>query len=261
MPVDVGGRPAIVTIRQTSEKSSHVHASAAPAIEKARLQQIAKWLITSELDLRPFYELVAAHPVMGPVAASLRGLKPLRPPTLFEMSIIAITEQQLSLAAAFHIRARLVSRFGTQIDGLWIFPSPERLAAASLGELSKCGLSLRKAEYVKGLAGRITHGLLDFNALKQQGEARIREELLATRGFGDWSVQYILARGFGRSDALPSQDVGLRRVVGHYLARGQRLTPSGLERALTPFKPFRSLAAYYLSVHWRLRRSAEREPA
>ncbi len=260
-PVDEGGHVAIVTIWQISRTSSLVHASATPAIDKTRLQQIAKWLISSELDLRPFYKLVAAHSVMGPVAASLRGLKPLRPPTLFEMAIIAITEQQLSLAAAFHIRSRLVYRFGTQINGLWIFPSPERLAAASLYDLSQCGLSRRKAEYVKGLAERVTRGLLDFNALKQQSEARIRDELLATRGFGDWSVQYILARGFGHPDALPSQDVGLRRVIGHYLARGRRLTPSGLERVLAPFKPFRSLAAYYLAVHWRVHRSAGRRSA
>jgi hypothetical protein len=42
--------------------------------------------------------------------------------------------------------------------------------------------------------------------------------------------------------------------------RGRRLSPGQLERALTPFKPFRGLAAYYLAVHWRLRRSVERTP-
>jgi len=52
----------------------------------------------------------------------------------------------------------------------------------------------------------------------------------------------------------------LRRVVGHYLGEGRRLTPAELEQALAPFKPFRGLAAFYLAVHWRLRRDAEPRP-
>lgn len=258
--IELDGNWVAVTISQSAQRLSLVHASAIPSVDKRSLQQIAKWLVWSELDLRPFYRLAAGHPTIGPVVSSLNGLKPLRPATLFEMAIIAITEQQLSLAAAFHIRARLVGRFGARLGELWRFPSAERLAGASLQELSSCGLSRRKAEYVKGLAERVTHGLLDFDVLKQQSDDRIREQLLAARGFGEWSVEYMLARGFGRADALPSSDVGLRRVVGHYFGRGRRLSPRQLERALAPFKPFRGLAAYYLAVHWRLRRSVERTP-
>ena len=256
--IDWDGNAVAVTISQPARRLSVVHASAIPRINKASLAQVAKWLVWSELDLRPFYELATRHPAMNPVVSSLNGLKPLRPATLFEMAIIAITEQQLSLAAAFHIRARLVSRFGERLGSLWRFPSAERLAAASLQELTSCGLSRRKAEYVKELTERVTQGVLDFDALREQSDERIRQQLLATRGFGDWSVEYILARGFGRADALPSGDAGLRRVIGHYFGRHRRLTPAQLERALAPFTPFRGLAAYYLAVHWRLRRSVKR---
>jgi 3-methyladenine DNA glycosylase/8-oxoguanine DNA glycosylase len=248
----------VVTISQPARRTSVVHASAIPPIDKRSLAQIAKWLVWSELDLRPFYELAAPHPTMNAVVSSLNGVKPLRPATLFEMAIIAITEQQLSLAAAFHIRARLVSCFGERLGNLWRFPSAKSLAAASVRELSSCGLYRRKAEYVKELAEQVRQGTLDFNSLKEKSDNRIRQELLAARGFGEWSVEYILARGFGRADALPSGDVSLRRVVGHYFGRGRRLTPTQLERALASFKPFRGLAAYYVAVHWRLRRSANR---
>jgi DNA-3-methyladenine glycosylase II len=251
----MNGGATIVEIRQSSKASSLVSASSTPRLDEDRLRATVKWLISSDLDLRPFYALVAPHLVMGPVAMSLIGLKPLRPATLFEMAIITITEQQLSLAAAFHIRGRLVSRFGTPLDGLWIFPSPERLAAASLRDLHACGLSRRKAEYVKDLSRGVTEGALDFDALGRQSDQRIREALLSNRGFGEWSVQYILARGFGRPDSLPSGDVGLQRVVGGYFGGGRRLAAAELEQALSPFKPFRGLAAFYLAVHWRLRRA------
>ncbi len=250
---DVGGVSTVITIRQQPGRST-VQASAVPSIERSVLRRTAKWLIFSDLDLRPFYRLAAGHPIMGPVASSLTGLKPLRPATLFEMAVIAITEQQLSLAAAFHIRDRLVRRFGKPIGIVWRFPLPDELATASLHTLMSCGLSRRKAEYIKDLAARIASGSLDLDELKQQSDSHIREELLALRGFGEWSVQYLLSRGFGRPDALPSQDVGLRRAIGHYVARGRTLTPAQMERALAAFEPFRGLAAYYLAVHWRLHR-------
>lgn len=251
--IDVGGICAVLTIRQP-RTHSYIHASATPNIDRSLLQRMTRWLVFSDLDLGPFYRLVSEHSIMGPVASSLEGLKPLRPATLFEMAVIAITEQQLSLAAAFHIRGRLVRRFGKLIGTAWLFPLPDQLARASLRALTSCGLSRRKAEYIRELAARVAEGSLDLDALTQQSDSRIREQLLALRGFGDWSVQYILSRGFGRPDALPSEDVGLRRVIGHYVARGRTLSPNQMERALAAFKPFRGLAAYYLAVHWRLRR-------
>lgn len=253
-PMRADGSLSLVTVRQPSAGSSVLRASASPPLAAARLRSAAEWLISADLDLRPFYELAKSHPVLGPVTASLEGLKPLRPPALFEMAIIAITEQQLSLAAAFHIRSRLVKRFGTEIAGLQAFPLPERLAAATPEELFECGLSRRKADYVKALAQRIADGALNLEALKSQDDAAVREALLKNKGFGEWSVQYILARGFGRPDCLPAVDAGLRSVAGHYFAKGRKLTAAELDEALAPLKPYRHLAAFYLAVHWRLRR-------
>jgi len=251
--IDVNGTSAVITVRQPRAHSS-IHASASPNIDRLLLRRLTKWLVSSDLDLGPFYRLVSRHPIMGPVASSLEGLKPLRPATLFEMAIIAITEQQLSLAAAFHIRGRLVRRFGKLIGTVWLFPLPDELARVSLRALTSCGLSRRKAEYIRELAARLEEGSLDLDALIRQSDSEIREQLLALRGFGEWSVQYILARGFGRPDVLPSEDVGLRRVIGHYVSQGRMLSPRQMEQALATFKPFRGLAAYYLAVHWRLRR-------
>jgi DNA-3-methyladenine glycosylase II len=185
---------------------------------------------------------------------ALDGLKPLRPANLFEMAVIAITEQQLSLAAAFYIRSRLVKQFGTRVGDLWRFPTAERLAIASVKELTECGLSHRKAEYVKELAKHLRSKGIDFNLLSKKSDQTIYNELIAIRGFGQWSAQYVLARGFGRPDALPSGDAGLQVAVGSYLSSGRKLSAADLECVLLPFRPFRALAAYYLAVHWRLRR-------
>jgi DNA-3-methyladenine glycosylase II len=260
--VAFGSEAAVVTIRQPLRRSGAVLASAAPRAPKEVLERITKWLVWAELDLRPFYRLAAGDPVLEPVVAVLQGLKPLRPTSLFEMAIITITEQQLSLAAAFHIRSRMVEQFGVRRGRLTSFPSAERLAGAAIPELQGCGLSRRKAEYIKDLALAITRQELDFDRLAQCGDEAIREALGAMRGFGEWSVEYMLARGFGRADALPSTDAGLRRVLGHYFAEGTSLAAEELERALAHVRPFRGIAAYYLAVHWRMqRRPAFFQPA
>lgn len=245
-------QPAILEIRQTRRSPPEIEAFSTIPLHQRRLQERVQWLASADLDLRRFYRLVAPHPVMGPVARSLNGLKPLRPASLFEMVVIAITEQQLSLTAAFHIRGRLVARFGTPYVGLWIFPAPETLAETPLDDLMNCGLSRRKAEYIKFLAQRVADGTFDLDALAQKTDAEAYADLVNQRGLGPWSAQYILARGLGRHDCLPSDDVNLRRVVGKYFSRGLNLTPSQLEQALLPFAPFRGLAAFYLSVAARL---------
>ncbi len=232
--VYLDGQPAIVEVRQIGE---YIEGAAPAWIGAEALREIAARIVNAGLDLRPFYALCAEHPVLGPVAASLHGLKPLRPPSLFEMLVIAITEQQLSLAAAFHIRQRLVERFGRRLDGVWLFPTPARLATAPIASLKKCGLSERKAEYVQALAGEIAAGRLDLAALAGMSDAEAREALARHRGLGEWSIDYFLARGLGRPDCLPAGDVGLRRVVGLYLAGGARLSPENLRVALTPFAP------------------------
>ena len=245
-------RPVIFEIRQTRRSPPRIEAFSTTHIHERQLQERVRWLVSADLDLRPFYRLAAPHPIMGPVSRSLNGLKPLRPLSLFEMVVIAITEQQLSLAAAFHIRERLITLFGTPFEGLWIFPTPETLADAPLGGLKDCGLSGRKAQYVKGFAKRVAEGKFDLDALTRKSDVDARACLMSQRGLGAWSAQYILVRGLGRPDCLPSADVGLRRAAGQYFARGRQLSPEQLEQALLPFTPFRGLAAFYLSVATRL---------
>jgi DNA-3-methyladenine glycosylase II len=136
----------------------------------------------------------------------------------------------------------------------WVFPTANAIAKASLRDLRTCGLSHRKAEYVKDFARCVANGDLALEALKYQTDVEVSDRLMRCRGFGAWSAQYFLLRRLSRLDSLPADDIGLRRTVGSYLARRRRLTPRQLERGLAPFAPFRGLAAFYLAVDSRLQR-------
>jgi DNA-3-methyladenine glycosylase II len=168
------------------------------------------------------------------------------------MAVIAITEQQISLAAAQRIQERLVRRFGQEIGGFWIFPGAERLAHAEISELTACGLSHRKAEYVLDLARSVDDGSLDLDSIKEMDDDEARAFITARRGFGRWSADYILIRGLARADAVPADDLAVRSVVGQSLGKGARMTSAEVEQALEPFRPYRGLAAFYLLAHARL---------
>jgi len=221
----------------------------------SELKQVARWITFAELDLRPFYRLAASHSVLGPIIKALHGLKPMRPVSLFEMLVTAITEQQISLAAAYRIRTRIIERLGDPIDGLWAFPSPGRFCEHSVADLVACGLSQRKAEYVKGVADKVAAGLLHLDQLAERSDEEVRSLLLQVRGLGPWSAEYFLVRGLGRPDRVPASDIGIRSVAGRYLGTGRRLSPEETMKKLSPFRPYRGLAAFYLLAWGRLEKA------
>lgn len=252
--VRVDDRPAVIEISQLQKSPAVFQAKTALRGKRSEIARVAGWVIFAELNLGNFYEVAGNHPVMGQITKKLYGLKPMRPPSLFEMLVIAVTEQQISMAAAYHIRRRIIERFGDNIDGVWAFPTARRISEFSLDELKACGLSQRKAEYVHALAYRVAAGLLNLERLETLPDDEVREIIVSERGFGPWSADYFLVRGLSRPDAFPALDLGIRTVVGRYLGDGGRLSPQETLEKLLPFKPYRGLAAFYLLAYDRLAR-------
>ena len=130
----IDGLPVLIEVRQegrdpdrleaTLETSPAGQAGGDAAPDPTSLTTIAARLINADLDLRPFYRAATDHTVLGPLTNQLYGLKAFRPAGLFEMLVIAVIEQQISLAAAYHIREKLVRRFGDPVDDEIAFPYP-----------------------------------------------------------------------------------------------------------------------------------------
>ena len=80
----------------------------------------------------------------------------------------------------------------------------------------------------------------------------MRARIVALRGFGPWSADYVLIRGLARPDAVPLDDLGVRTVIGKFLGDGTRPTAAETGSLLAPFAPYRGLAAFYLLVAERL---------
>jgi DNA-3-methyladenine glycosylase II len=250
--VRVDSTPVLVEVRQVERDPPVLEVAGSPSPDPGRLVALAGWMLSADLDLLPFYDLAADHPVFGNIVRRLNGLKPTRPSSLFQMAVIAITEQQISLEAAYSIRGRVVQRFGDPVDDRMAFPTAESLAHASMEELLDCGLSRRKAEYIGDLARAVVAGSVDLEELTDLPDDEVRSFITGLRGFGPWSADYILVRGMGRPDAVPADDLGIRTVVGKYLGDGQRMKAEQVRQALAPLAPYRGLAAFYLLADSRL---------
>jgi DNA-3-methyladenine glycosylase II len=110
------------------------------------------FLLGLPFDLGAFSEWARADTVLAGVVSDVTGFRPTLSPSSFEALVTAITAQQVSLQSAAATRARLVERFGERHDVAWAFPSRAAIAMAEPVDLAGLGFSVRKAEYVVGLA-------------------------------------------------------------------------------------------------------------
>jgi DNA-3-methyladenine glycosylase II len=216
----------------------------------------ARHLCGLELDLPAFYAAVGGDPVLGGLAAQLRGLRATLSPGLFEMLVGSVCAQQVNLTFAFTVRARLVRRFGEALlvggEAVYSFPEAAVLARAGVDELRRMQFTTRKAEYVVGLAQQVVSGALDLDGLRSLSNDQVIERLMAVRGFGRWSAEWFLARGLGRGDVCPAGDLGVRRAFEHFYARGRALGEQAIRRRAARWGAHQNLAVHYLLAGRRL---------
>jgi DNA-3-methyladenine glycosylase II len=159
-------------------------------------------LFSLDLDLKPFYENVKNDEVMEHLTSELWGLKNPATPTIFEAMVDAIVEQQISLKVANSIENKIIKKFGDALnledEDYFAYPTPQKLAPVSIEEFRQCGLSYRKAEYIKEASTLIAEGKLNLENLKTYGDSeQIIYELDKVKGVGVWTAEFTLLRVWG----------------------------------------------------------------
>lgn len=143
----------------------------------------------------------------------------------FEMSVRAVLGQQITIKAASTLTARIVEAYGkpiqTNIEGLThIFPSPEDIIA--LGEdvrkhLGVLGIIATRSNTIYELAKAILQKKINFQ-LCASPETEMKK-LLAIRGIGDWTAQYIAMRTMEWPDAFLETDAGIKHALPGYSSK------------------------------------------
>jgi DNA-3-methyladenine glycosylase II len=250
-------RPALIKLHSSGttndpELNIEIEPLGAVSLKHEReVRAIVGRLFNFRLDLLSFYDAVKRDRIMAQIAEHLWGLKSPSTATIFEALIDSVIEQQISLKAAWSIQRKLVEALGDTLiwkgQTYFAYPKPEKLAIASIERLRACGLSNKKGEYIKGI-GRLVMNGFDLEALSSQNEAGIIEKLCKIRGVGVWTAEMTMIRGMQKFDAIPADDLGLRRVIGHYYYHGEKITGEQARRTAQAWAGWRGLASFYLIV-------------
>jgi len=171
-------------------------------------------------------------------------LKPRVRRSPFESLARAIAYQQLHDKAAASILKRFIALFPGRR-----FPKPDELLAMNSRSIRAAGFSRSKIMALSDLAEKALDGTVPTRrVIEMLDDEAIVEQLIAVRGIGRWTVEMLLIFHLGRLDVLPAGDFGLRN--GFRIAYGRRMapTPNALLRYGERWKPYRTVASWYL---WR----------
>jgi DNA-3-methyladenine glycosylase II len=161
----------------------------------------------------------------------------------------AIVSQQLSTKAAATIFARFLALFpgGT-------IPNAAAIAALDDTALRGVGLSGQKVGYLRDLSARIEDGRLKLDELEALDDEEVIERLTAVKGFGRWTAEMFLMFRLHRPDVLPVGDLGIVTAVQRLYRLRKRPEPKRLLKLGEPWRPYRSVACWYLWQSLRLER-------
>jgi len=168
-------------------------------------------------------------------------------PSPYEALMEAIVYQQLNGKAAATIFGRVKDRVGGGN-----IPTPAQILAASDEKLRGAGLSRQKLAAIRDLAQKAADGVVPSLAeVELLPDEEIVTRLTAVRGVGVWTVHMMLIFRLGRPDVLPTLDYGVQQ--GFKLAYRKRKLPKPKELQTfgERWKPYRSVASWYLwqAVH------------
>lgn len=153
----------------------------------------------------------------------------------------SIVFQQLSGKAAATIFGRLEAALKGRL-------TPGALLRLTDERMRSFGLSRQKTAYLQDLARRTRSGELDFAALPGRSDQEVIATLTAVKGVGVWTAQMFLIFALGRPDVLPTADLGIRTAMKKLCGLTELPKPVEMERIAAPWRPYASVACWYL---WR----------
>jgi DNA-3-methyladenine glycosylase II len=198
---------------------------------------------------RALAELATGDVVLARLIDAHPGLYLSRRSDAFTALARAIVGQQISVQAADSIWRRLVQRVAPEQAGT-PFPAlgPERILALPADALRECGLSARKSEYLTDLAAHFVSGRLEPSAWRSLDDEALIEALTDVKGIGRWTAEMFLIFHELRPDVFPVDDIGLQKAIALHYHRGRRVAAVTLQRHGKRWRPWRSVATWYL---WR----------
>ena len=225
-----------------------------------RAAQQISWLLGCDQDLRPFYDAVGDDPVLADVVGQFYGYHNTRTASVFEALVQAVMGQQIATAVARIVRNLLIEHYGVRatVAGRewYAFPRADTLAKTEVADLRQLKLSVRKSEYIQGIARAALESPDGFEGMHDLPDDEVVNRMVALRGVGQWTAQWVLVRALARPDGFPIGDLALRRTVAGLYFDGAEITDDELLEFSQRWSPWRSYATAYLFAALRAGRVA-----
>lgn len=222
------------------------HRDIAAASERVRR------LLDADADPVAVAEHFAGDPILGPLSGRWPGLRVPGHVDGDEVAIRAVLGQQVSVAAARTLAARLVETAGEPVPSTLAQPGLDRLfpASAAIAALEPASFSMpnSRAKALLALAGSLADGSVRLDRSRPREE--VRRALLGVPGIGPWTADYIALRALGDPDVFLPSDIGTRNALRR-LAPGSTpgqgpADPRQIAAGAEAWQPWRSYAQLYL---------------
>lgn len=158
-------------------------------------------------------------------------------PDPFLALVSSIISQQISKKAAKTVLNRLYNSLGNI--------TPENIQNASQKYIKDCGITYRKAGYIKGIAEAALSGEVNFDVLHSMDDSEIIKKLSTLKGVGVWTAEMFLIFSLCRPDVISYGDLGIRRGIMN-LYNLDTLTKKDFDVYRVRYSPYASVASLYL---------------
>jgi DNA-3-methyladenine glycosylase II len=158
-------------------------------------------------------------------------------PDPFTALVSSVVGQQISNKAAKTVLDRLYKLLGNI--------APESIVRVDASEIQGCGMSLRKSEYIMGIANAAIVGEVDFSSLHTLSDDEVIDKLSALHGVGVWTAEMLLIFSLCRPDVVSYRDLAIRRGMMN-LYGIKHLSKEKFETYRKRYSPYGSVASLYL---------------
>jgi 3-methyladenine DNA glycosylase/8-oxoguanine DNA glycosylase len=186
----VEGRVEIARAWQSPDGTVTLRADSAPAAERLR------WLLALDDDHSDFLRFVRDDRMLERASRELRGLRPVRVPTVALALLRAFCGQLIEAKRARRLEHTIVRALCPDgAEGRHVAPTSRDLGALAPSQLRALGLHSRRAASLV----RLCRGL-DLERLHALPTDAVAARLERERGLGPWSVGVVCLQGLGRGD-------------------------------------------------------------
>lgn len=175
--------------------------------------------------------------ILGAAIDSMGRIERTIIPDLFAALVYAIIGQLISAKASHTIWERMQDRFGVV--------TPDNIAVQSVDDIQTCGMTMRKAIYIRNAAINVMNGEFDLNGLYSLSDDEVIKRLSSLDGVGKWTAEMLLLNSMERPDVVSYGDIAILRGMCKLYGLSEISRPQ-FDIYKARYSPYGSVASIYL---------------